>query len=381
MKYRVIDADAHTIEPPGMWERYLPAKFQDKAPKLVKDHKGGDAWEFQRGVTPMPIGMVTTAGQRYEEFDWFGHGYDDIRKGCYLGQDRLEDMDFDGIDAAVLYPSQRTMMYFMANEDDEFHKAGVDAYNKWVLNEFAGADQKRLLPMFQMPNLGIETSLSELHRAKKEGFRGVILTRFPSGNPTLNAADEPFWAQAEEIGMPIHIHINIGGAARAQGTAQAAALQAATAGAMTTSSLLGGTLGAFGTIMADSIHQGIFDRYPALRMVGVEVQAGWIPAVLEFWDDRYWRNRTVAECTLKMLPSEYFYRNWTVTFITDYYGVKNRHDIGVKNMMWSTDYPHHGADWPYSRKVADQMFYGVPKEEKELMTCGNAMELYGLRND
>ena len=82
MKYRVIDADAHTIEPPGMWERYLPAKFQDKAPKLVKDHKGGDAWEFQRGVTPMPIGMVTTAGQRYEEFDWFGHGYDDIRKGC-----------------------------------------------------------------------------------------------------------------------------------------------------------------------------------------------------------------------------------------------------------------------------------------------------------
>ena len=84
MQYRVIDADAHTIEPPGMRERYLPAKFQDRAPRLMKDHKGGDAWEFQRGVTPMPIGMVTTAGQRYEEFDWFGHGYNDIRKGCWI---------------------------------------------------------------------------------------------------------------------------------------------------------------------------------------------------------------------------------------------------------------------------------------------------------
>ena len=35
----------------------------------------------------------------------------------------------------------------------------------------------------------------------------------------------------------------------------------------------------------------------------------------------------------------------------DHYAVQNRHVIGVDNMMWSTDYPHHGCDWPETRRV------------------------------
>ncbi len=130
--------------------------------------------------------------------------------------------------------------------------------------------------------------------------------------------------------------------------------------------------------MSDIIHSGVFDRHPGLKMVGVEVQAGWIPAVLAWWDDRYWRNRTMTGCDLKLLPSEYFHRNWLVTFIIDRYGVKNREDIGVGNMMWSTDYPHHGCDWPYSRKVIAEMFDDVPEDEKFRITCGNPRDLYGL---
>ena len=376
MKYKVINSDGHTIEPPDMWERHVPKKFHDRIPRLVKDPKGGDAWEFHRGVAPMPIGMVTTPGKRYEEFHWFGSSYDTIRKSCFDGKARLEDMTYDGVDAEVLYPSQRTMMYFMDNEDDEFHKAGLDAYNAWIMHEYAAADHDRILPMFQMPNLGIETSLSELKRAKQEGYRGVVLSRFPSGNPALSPEDEPFWAEAESMGMPLHIHITIGGERRSAGSAKAAAAQSATAGA----NLMGGTLGAFGVIMGNFVHDGLFDRYPDLKMVGVEVQAGWIPSVLEYWDDRYWRNRTMANSQLKLLPSEYFHRNWLVTFIIDRFGVKNRHDVGVKNMMWSTDFPHHGSDWPYSRKIIAEMFDGVPEDEKNDIICNNAKELYGLKD-
>jgi predicted TIM-barrel fold metal-dependent hydrolase len=357
-----------------MWERYMPSKFKDKLPRLVKDPKGGDAWELYRGVAPMPIGMVATPGQRYEDFDWFGHSYDTVRKGCFDGQARVEDMKFDGIDAEILYPSLRTMMYFMGNEDDDFHKAGVDAYNEWILRDFSAADPERLFPMFVLPNLGIETSLSELRRAKQQGYRGVLLFRFPSGNPTLSREDDPFWAEAETLQMPIHLHGMIGGPRRVDEASVRSAAESATAGAH----LVGGTLGSFGQIMATFIHSGLFDRYPAVKMVGVEVQAGWIPAVLEFWDDRYWRNRTTANLDLKLLPSEYFHRNWLVTFIVDRYGVKNRHDVGIKNMMWSTDYPHHGNDWPYSRKVLASMFDGVPETERFQITCGNATELYGL---
>ena len=44
MEYKIIDCDQHVIEPPDLWEKYLPKKFQDQAPKLVQDEEGGDAW-------------------------------------------------------------------------------------------------------------------------------------------------------------------------------------------------------------------------------------------------------------------------------------------------------------------------------------------------
>jgi predicted TIM-barrel fold metal-dependent hydrolase len=361
-----------------MWQRHMPKKFHDRIPRIVKDPKGGDAWQFFPDVPPAAIGMVTSAGKRYEEFHWYGFTYDTINKGCYDGKARLEEMTFDGVDAEIIYPSQRTMTYFTGSDDDEFHKAGVDAYNSWVMNEFSAADKRRLIPMYQMPNLGIETAVGEMHRAKKMGFRGIVLTHYPSGKPNISPDDDRVWAEAEAMGIPVHIHINIQGGKR---NAREAALQAAKS-SENLNGLLGGIpFGSFPGAMSEIVHTGVFDRFPKLKMVGVEVQAGWVPAVLAWWDDRYWRNRTMAQCKLKKMPSQYFRDNWLVTFIIDRFGVKNREDIGVKNMMWSTDYPHHGNDWPYSRKVIKDMFDGIPEEEKHAIICGNAMELYGLKND
>ena len=39
-EYRLIDADCHVVEPPHIWDRWLPKKFHDRAPKLVKDEEG-----------------------------------------------------------------------------------------------------------------------------------------------------------------------------------------------------------------------------------------------------------------------------------------------------------------------------------------------------
>ena len=133
MKYKVINSDGHTIEPPGMWERYLPKKFHDRVPKIVKDRKGGDAWQFYPDVPPAAIGMVTTtAGRTYEQYHWYGSSFQTINKGCWDGKARLDEMSFDGVDAEILYPSQRTMTYFTGSDDLEFHRAGVEAYNTWI---------------------------------------------------------------------------------------------------------------------------------------------------------------------------------------------------------------------------------------------------------
>ena len=203
--YRIISADGHTIEPPHMWETYLPAKFHDRMPRLVKDPKGGDAWELMPGAPPMPLGLVTSAGpwgKRYEELEWYGSTYDNIRAGAFDGKARLEDQDIDGVSAEVLYPSQRTMSTFMAQPDDDYHLAGIDAYNQWMHDEFMAADPQRLIGLYQMPSVDIDVSVAKLREAKSLGFRGVIISAYPSGNPKLSDDDDPFWAGRRGRGHP-----------------------------------------------------------------------------------------------------------------------------------------------------------------------------------
>ena len=377
-KYRVINSDGHALEPPDMWERYLPDKFKDVAPKLVKDPKGGDAWQLQEGVPPMPLGLVTvTKGRSYEQFDWFGTSYQTMNPGCFDGKARLEENAFDGVDAEVLYPSQRTMGYFMGNPDDDFHRAGIDAYNTWLMQEFAAADPERLIALAQISNLGIETSIQDLEDAKEKGFRGVIVSRWPSGGEGgLSEDDDPFWAAAEELDLPVHIHVGVSGSTRRTGTPQRAAT--GSAGAGMSLGMLGGAVGAFSGTMSEVILSGMLDRFPKLRLVAVEVGAGWIPNFLENLDDHYWRNRVWTNTKLELLPSEYFRRNWLATFIYEPFAVHVRSYIGMHNMMWATDYPHHRCDWPYSRKVIEEMFRDVPEDEKQIILCDNAVELYKL---
>ena len=46
--------------------------------------------------------------------------------------------------------------------------------------------------------------------------------------------------------------------------------------------------------------------------------------------------------------------------------------------MWSSDYPHHGNDWPYSRKVVDEMMGQCSEEERALIAGGNAARIWKI---
>jgi predicted TIM-barrel fold metal-dependent hydrolase len=377
--FSVISADGHVIEPPDMWQRFLPAQYRARAPKLVKDPEGGDAWELEPGAPPMPIGLVTNAGRwgrRYEENSWYGSTYTSIRPGAFSGKDRLEEQDLDGVDAEVIYPSQRTMSTFMAQEDDGYHLAGIEAYNTWIREEFNSLAPNRLIGLAQMPGVDIASSVAALRDAKVAGFKGVIISAFPSGNPSLSEDDDAFWTVAEEEGITVHIHSSLSQAGRrGRGSGAAAASQA---GSLPRLEQMGGAVATASEFMSRFIYSGIFDRFPGLRMAAVECGAGWIPHFLEHMDDHWWRNRVWTGSTLRHLPSEYFRKHWVVTFIREPFAVQVRHWIGIENMMWSSDYPHHRHDWPYSRRVIEESFIGVPEWERRLMICENAMRVYGI---
>jgi predicted TIM-barrel fold metal-dependent hydrolase len=68
----------------------------------------------------------------------------------------------------------------------------------------------------------------------------------------------------------------------------------------------------------------------------------------------------------------------SATFIQDRTGLALRHEAGVDTIMWSSDYPHHGNDWPYSRKVIAEQMVNVPQDERALMVGGNATRIFGL---
>ena len=383
--YDMISADSHVVEAPDLWEKWLPKEFLPRAPKLVKDSEGGDAWQYRPGTPPVPLGLVTTyPGRTYEHFKWTGARYDKVNKGAFIGAERIKEQKIDGVDAEVLYPSQRTMRHFMLDDDNAFHKQGIQAYNNWMAKEFMAADPTRLIGLAQMPNIGVEEMIAEMHRAKAMGMRGVILSSWPSGATSLAVDDNAFWAEAEKLEMVVSIHLGV-----ASKQAANAKQQAITTGMSESSGLLSSGaktvvgyscagLDNMPVIIAETILSGLFDKFPRLRFISVEAGAGWVPYFLEQMDDRYFRNRRWAKVELEMIPSDYFHRNWLVTFVTDFYGVRNRHAVGIANMMWSTDYPHHICDWPYSRKLAGEMFAGVPEHERYQICAGNAAALYKL---
>ena len=208
-KYEVVDADCHILEPPDIWTNWLSSKHQEKAPKLVKDHEGGDAWLTAVGGDPDPIGLVATPGMPFDKFRWYGVTYEEARTGCYNGEARLADMDIDGVDAEILFPPQRTMSHFLGDDDDDFVLAGVEAYNNFLFEEFCAPDPTRLIGMAQIPSLGIDNAVDSVRKAKARGAKGVLISNWPAGKGSLSRDDDPFWAAAVDEGMPVSIHINI----------------------------------------------------------------------------------------------------------------------------------------------------------------------------
>ena len=133
-------------------------------------------------------------------------------------------------------------------------------------------------------------------------------------------------------------------------------------------------------LVARMIFSGLFERFPELRAVLVEANIGWIPAMLEQSDDMFlryrWFTRTAA--ALRTLPSRVFHRNIWATFMIDSVGIELRHRLNVDHLMWSTDYPHTGTDWPNSRVTIARLFRGVPVDQVKRMLHTNCKRLYAL---
>ncbi len=364
--HRLISGDSHINEPPDLWTSRVRSKFRDRAPRMERLEKG-DAWIMEGSPSPINFGNNANGGMPPEKRSaWMR--WEEIRRGGYDPAVRLEEQAQDGVDAEVLFPTPRVSHNVLANNRDrEFHLDCIRAYNDW-LSGYASHAPDRLAGIAMIPTTGVADAVAELTRAMAlPGLRGALIGRYPNGSMEPSPADDPFWARAEELGVPVHIHVALAEVASDNDP------ERKKAGARGELRHLDASLRTYELICA-----GIFDRFPALDFVFAEVDCGWIPYVKEQFDNRFHRRPPNDRPPIAHPPSFYFDRNLATTYVTDTFGLMNRHAIGVERMMWSSDYPHGGTDWPHSWKQIESDFVGIDAREKQAILAGNAARLYKL---
>ncbi|MFO7589897.1 MAG: amidohydrolase family protein [Acidimicrobiia bacterium] len=370
--YPILDSDAHVNEPPDTWQARVPAKLRERAPKVVSGDDG-DRWSFDDGKVMRPVGLTATAGRSYPQFAPSGITYESMRPGSFEPKARLADLDADGIWLQVLYPSVTLGGAKVYGADRELQLACVQAYNDWIA-EFCDAGQGRLVAQAVLPTTGIDDAIAETERALGLGHRGVIISAFPNGSLDASADDDRFWAFAQEADIPVAVHI--GSFIKGPGAKPPPLDSLAFMGVAGSSKAGAHTI----PVVCDLIFSGIFERFTSLKLLLVEANIGWIPTLLEQVDDMYLRYRWFTNGVEQMptMPSRTFHRNFWATFMVDTVGIELRHRMNIEHLMWSTDYPHTGTDWPNNRVSIERNFRGVERSTVKKMLHDNCRALYKL---
>src|SRR3989454_11037295 len=175
------------------------------------------------------------------------------------------------------------MRHFMLGTEDDFQLAGIRAYNDWLAKDFCAKAPERLVGIAQMPSVGVDAAITEMKRARAMGLRGVLFSAWPSGNLNLSDADDPFFAAAERLGMPISIHCGLAARAKVAPKPRTPVEEKAARGEGTggrqVSALSGAGLDTMPLLMGEVILTRGDDRVPGPTVVSVEAGGGWGPDV------------------------------------------------------------------------------------------------------
>lgn len=117
------------LEPLDLWDRYLSPASQDRKPRYVRDTGGGLRFELEGRLWPIPSGPG--AGRPEGISGLFEPGAPKRRAGGWDPAARIRDMDTEGIDVMVLFPSL-LLMGIAVVEDPGFAEAVCRAYNDWL---------------------------------------------------------------------------------------------------------------------------------------------------------------------------------------------------------------------------------------------------------
>jgi len=402
MAFGLISADSHVNEAPDLFETRLPGALRERGPRLRPDETGQDCW-MTEGLPSSPLSFGVHAAGKRKEGEAFANkklqiSREEMVRGSFDPHARLADMDIDGLDAEVLYPGPLGGLggggTLAAIADTELRQACFRAYNDW-LADFCAIAPDRLLGIGLVRIEETDFAVAELERIAGLGLKGAIVNAMPDlmGSPGLfSRSYDPFWAKAEEVGLPLSLHIlhSRSTTPLAEAAAKEAALTGGAEGLQSVLNHVGSGTGVFETYMtmmcldmaepvALLIFSGLLERFPGLKFAIAESGIGWIPFTLERMDGIFHTHRVWMQSTITRPPSEYFREHFFATFQQDDdSGILGRYITGVDNLMWASDYPHTDTTFPFSHKVVDEILATIPPDEQEKIRTTNVRRLYGL---
>jgi len=401
----VVSGDSHIIEPVDLFKARLPKQLRERA-----------LWE-EEFTLDEPI--VPGGHTEFKKLHTIGFDGWTISKYRQTGGETpdgdpdhiIRDMNFDGVDASVMFPNLSLFVLF--TDDHELSMAHARVWNDYLVERYLPY-KDRLRPTAAIPLTNVPDAVAEIERCAKLGLGAILLPEIPP-LPYYAREYDPVWAAAQAHGMPVFIHVATGGVmvkedASRTGSTVKGMMTAMNMGKgnLTDDMVAGRTMGGGNTaaaspskIMADLIGGGVPERHPGLQFTLVEFGASWLVSYMAFMD-KSWRRGTgqdpnwwlgfwddskspYEQASMGRLfninekwpyplkPTEYVRRQFHIQFADDPVAVQARHITGVSTVVWGNDYPHAEGTFRSTEEAINENIDSTVSDEDRAAILGGTL--------
>jgi predicted TIM-barrel fold metal-dependent hydrolase len=334
----IVSIDDHLIEPPDMFERHVPAKYADQAPKLLRRPDGNEEWIFEGKVMGV-MGINATVSWPKEEWGFDPSALAEMRPGAYDIHERIRDMNRNGVFASMCFATFAGFSgcTFQEATDKDLSLIMLQAYNDWHIDEWCAAYPGRFLPNAIPPIWDPEVLAAEVRRVAAKGCQAISMPELPhlQGYPSYQSDYwDPFFTACSDEGVVMNLHIGQG----------LNAIQMAPDFTHDHFMVLATQVSVLS--VQDLLWGPALRKYPALKVAWSEGGIGWIPFLLDRADRHYQNQKWTRQDFGNKLPSDVFREHALACFISDPMSLKLYREIGVDIIAFESDYPHSDCWWP-----------------------------------
>jgi predicted TIM-barrel fold metal-dependent hydrolase len=281
---------------------------------------------------------------------------------------QLADMDAEGIDIQVIFPSHLSLS---AVKETDLAVDLARAWNDWIA-EFCATNPRRLKGIAQVALQDVDAAVKEVRRAVEElSLVGVMMPTNVRDQDIGQRQFWPFYEAVEGLGVGLALHGGIEAARRMHGRFNTFIAVHAVAFPFECMAAVTGLV--FG---------GALEVFPRLRIAILEGCCGWLPFLMDRLDEEFelrgWREAPL----LQAKPSEYLlsdrvYCSFEPEESTVPYVIQR---FGAHKLLYASDYPHWDSGWPNTvRHVLGRE--DIAEADKRLILGDNPQRFYGFTAD